>query len=40
MLRDSLFKLAEEYSGRASTQENHETAIWQAGPDQNDQGAA
>lgn len=40
VLRDSLLKLAEEYSGRASDPENDETAVWQAGPDQDDQDAA
>jgi hypothetical protein len=40
MLRDSLLKLAEEYTGRASTRESDETAVWQAGPEEDDQGAA
>jgi len=40
MLRDSLRKLAEEYTGRASAQEIDEPAAWQAGPDQDDQDAA
>jgi hypothetical protein len=38
MLRDSLLTLAEEY-GRASAQENHETAVWQAGSGEDDQDA-
>jgi hypothetical protein len=36
-LRDSLLKLAEEYTARASALENDGTAIWQA--DADDQGA-
>ena len=40
MLRDSLLKLAGEYTGRASTRESDETAVWQAGPEEDDQGAA
>jgi hypothetical protein len=40
MLRDSLLRLAEEYTVRASAQENDETAVWQTGPDEDDQGAA
>ena len=40
MLRDSLLTLAEEYTGRTSAQENHETAVWQAGSDEDDQTAA
>jgi hypothetical protein len=40
MLRDSLLTLAEEYTGRASAQESDETAVWQAGPEEDDQGAA
>ena len=39
MLRDSLFTLAEEYTGRASAQENHETAVWRAGSGEDDQDA-
>ena len=35
-LRDSLLKLAEEYTARASAQENDGTAVWQA--DADDQG--
>jgi hypothetical protein len=35
-LRDSLLKFAEEYTARASIQENDGTAVWQAGAD--DQG--
>jgi hypothetical protein len=35
-LRDGLLKLAEEYTARASIQENDDTAVWQAGAD--DQG--
>ncbi len=31
---------AEEYTGRASPDENDETAVWQADPDEDDQGAA
>jgi hypothetical protein len=37
-LRDSLFRLAEEYTARASAQENDDTAVWRAGSD--DDGAA
>jgi hypothetical protein len=39
MLRDSLLTLAEEYTGRAGGQENHETAVWQAGTGEDDQDA-
>ena len=39
MLRDSLLTLAEEYTGRAGGQENHETAVWQAGSGEDDQDA-
>jgi hypothetical protein len=35
-LRDGILKLAEEYATRASVQENDDTAVWQAGAD--DQG--
>ena len=36
MLRDSPLMLAEEYTGRASTREIDETAVWQAGSDEDD----
>jgi hypothetical protein len=32
-LRDSLLGLAEEYAARANAQENDDTAVWQAGSD-------
>ena len=35
-----VLKLAGEYTGRASTRESDETAVWQAGPEEDDQGAA
>lgn len=38
MLRDS--QLAEEHVGRASPHENDEAAVWQAGRNEDDQGAA
>jgi hypothetical protein len=39
VLRDSLFKLADEYAARASAQEENEApAVWRAGSD--DEGAA
>jgi hypothetical protein len=37
-LRDSLLRLAEEYTARASAQENDDTAVWRAGS--NDDNAA
>jgi len=37
-LRDSLLALAEEYTARANTLENDNTAVWRAGSD--DDGAA
>jgi hypothetical protein len=40
MLRDRLLTLAGEYTGRASAREIDEPAIWQAGRDEDDQGAA
>jgi hypothetical protein len=40
MLRDSPLDLAEEYTARLRVQENDETAVWHAGPDEDDQGAA
>jgi hypothetical protein len=39
MLRDSLLTLAEEYTGRASAREDHETAVWQAGSGEDDEDA-
>jgi hypothetical protein len=39
MLCDSLLKLAGEYTGRASTREIDETAVWQAGSDEDDPAA-
>ena len=33
VLRDSLFALAEEFSARADAQENENTGVWQARPD-------
>jgi len=38
VLRDSLFKLAEEYAARASAEENEDTPVWRASSD--DEGAA
>jgi hypothetical protein len=35
-LRDDLLKLAAEYTTRASVQENDDTAVWQAGADDQD----
>jgi hypothetical protein len=32
-LRDSLLRLAEEYTANAGAGENDETAVWQAGSD-------
>jgi hypothetical protein len=32
-LRDSLLRLAEEYTARAGAQENDDTAVWRAGSD-------
>ena len=40
MLRDSLLTLTGEYTGRASAREIDETAVWQAGSDQDDPAAA
>ena len=37
MLRESLFKLADEYAARASAGENDDTAGWRASP-QEDKG--
>ena len=33
VLRDSLFKLADEYAARASAEENEDTAVWRASRD-------
>jgi 3-methyladenine DNA glycosylase AlkC len=38
-LRESLLKLAQEYTAQANVQENDETETWHAGPD-DDQGVA
>jgi hypothetical protein len=38
VLRDSLFKLAEDYAARASAEENQDAAVWQASSD--DEGKA
>jgi hypothetical protein len=32
-LRDSLLRLAEEYTARANAQETDDTAVWRAGSD-------
>jgi hypothetical protein len=37
-LRDSLLRLAEEYTARANAHENDDTAVWRAGSE--DDGAA
>jgi hypothetical protein len=39
MSRDCPLKLAGEHTGRASAQENDETAVWQAGSGDDDQDA-
>lgn len=39
-LRDSLLKLADQYIARAGAQESDETAVWQAGSGEDDQGVA
>jgi hypothetical protein len=33
VLRDSLFRLADEYTARAAAQEDEAPAVWQAGSD-------
>jgi hypothetical protein len=38
VLRDSLFKLADEYAARASAEKNEDTAVWR--PDSDDGGKA